>query len=456
MSKRITLLSIFLVLIFASHSLQAAAYYKSSKDLIDTNNDARVGPEESAIYEKSKLEIFDVNRDGKIDAKELEMFNNVDKKILNGGESIDKLNEQEKGPYMKWREFLFSLAFKKDPSTAEKTIAKCYPDRDCSIDLATGMPVGGYHYGNPEAAARDISYNLIVFYAAGLNASMNTIIDEFEKTHPHIKVIAESSGSTLAIRKVTELKRQADIIFSADAAKIKNMLIPEYADWYIKFYRDRVVIAYTDESKYTNEINEKNWYKILTRKDVRYSYVNPDLAPIGYRTLLVLKLADLYYKEKIGSENISDAIKRFCLKENVVNDVAGMLQILEALSLDYGFVYESTAKQHNLKYIKLPDEIDLGSEKFKDFYKQAIVEVISKKTGEKETIIGAPVVFAFTILKETRSPAQAAEFLNFFLGQEGRGIMAKNDQVMLSPCPAYDYEGVPPVLSGFVSQEDFE
>jgi molybdate/tungstate transport system substrate-binding protein len=131
---------------------------------------------------------------------------------------------------------------------------------------------------------------LTIFYAAGLNASMDEMIKEFKKQYPSKEVIGESSGTLLAIRKITELKKEADILFAADAESIKNMLIPQYADWYLTFYRDRVVLAYTERSKYTNEINAQNWYKILLRKDVRFGYANPDQAPIGYRTLMCRSL----------------------------------------------------------------------------------------------------------------------------------------------------------------------
>ena len=147
----------------------------------------------------------------------------------------------------------------------------------------------------------DDSKKLTIFYAANLISSMNGVIEEFKKTHPDTRVIAESSGSVLAVRKVTELNRKADIIFVADYKLIDEMLAPEYADWSILLYRDPMVIAFTEKSRYTNEIDSDNWYKILMRPDVKYGYANPDLAPVGYRTLMVWQLADLYYSEKIDN-----------------------------------------------------------------------------------------------------------------------------------------------------------
>jgi len=232
------------------------------------------------------------------------------------------------------------------------------------------------------------------------------------------------------------------------------MLMPRYADWYISFYKDRVVLVYTDKSKYTNEINAQNWYKILARPDVRFGYANPNLAPIGYRTLMTWQLADLFYKDNIDGKTIYAALKEKCPKEFIMPDVAEMLHILESLSLDYGFVYESTAKQHNLKYIQLPKEIDLSSEEYAELYKQATVEVTSSKTGKTETMKGAPVIFSFTILKDALNYQAALEFAEFFLGPEGQKILAANDQTMIKPCILFAPEKIPGKLSAFMSSKE--
>lgn len=298
------------------------------------------------------------------------------------------------------------------------------------------------------------SDNLTVLYAAGLNAAMNQAFKEFKKNHPKIEIIGESSGTLLAIRKITELNKQADIIFVADALAIKDLLIPKYTDWYISFYKDRVVLAYTERSRYTNEIDAKNWYKILVRPGVRFGYANPGLAPIGYRTLITWQLADLFYKDKLNDKSIYDALKEKCPKEYIMPDVAEMLHLLESLSLDYGFIYESTAKQHNLKYIQLPKEIDLGSEECADLYKQASVEMAPNKTGKTEIIKGSLVTFAFTILRDSPNYRIALEFSEFVLGPRGRKIFADNDQTMMAPCIGFAVDKIPGILKPFLLEEN--
>ncbi|MBU0548211.1 MAG: tungstate ABC transporter substrate-binding protein WtpA [Candidatus Omnitrophica bacterium] len=309
---------------------------------------------------------------------------------------------------------------------------------------------------NPGQSLDEVDFNktINVSFAAGLNSSVNQIISEFKKIHPKAKFIRESGGTLLLIRKITELNQAPDVIFVADALAIKDKLIPEYADWYLKFYKDRIVIAYSDKSKYTNEINNRNWYRVLLRKDVRFGYANPNLAPVGYRTLMSWQLADLYYKTRIDNKSIYDSLKGSCPIENIMPDVAELLRLLESLSLDYAFVYESTAKQHNLKYIQLPKEIDLGSDELSEFYKQAKVEISNKKNAQKEILVGAPITFGLTILKDAANTKGAIEFIKFFLGPEGRKVLNSNYQAMLSSPLAYNAKSVPDELKQFVLPED--
>ncbi|MDD5560709.1 MAG: extracellular solute-binding protein [Candidatus Omnitrophica bacterium] len=295
---------------------------------------------------------------------------------------------------------------------------------------------------------------LNVSFNAGLNSSVHQVINEFKKIYPKVNFVKESGGTLLLVRKITELNQIPDVLFVADALAIKNRLMPEYADWYIKFYQDRIVLAYSDKSKYTNEINNFNWYKVLLRKDVRYGYANPNLAPVGYRTLMSWQLADLYYKEKIENKTIYESLEDSCPTENILPDVAELLNLLESLSLDYAFVYESTAKQHNLKYIQLPKEIDLGSDELSELYKQAKVEISTKKNAQKETLSGAPITFGLTILNGAANSKGAVEFIKFFLGSAGRKILDANYQTMLNPPLAYNIKNVPDELRQFVSPED--
>lgn len=291
---------------------------------------------------------------------------------------------------------------------------------------------------------------LTIFYAANLTSVISELGREFNQLHPDIELATESSGSILAIKKVTDLNRSADMIFVADYKLIDKMLAPKYTNWGIAFYRDRVVIAFTEKSRYTNEIDSKNWFRILMRPDVKYGYANPNLAPVGYNTLIAWKLADIYYKEKIENKTIYEALKEKCPEDYVRPDVSELIPTLESMSLDYLFLYQSTAEQHNLKFIQLPEEIDLGNEKLEELYKQAGIEITDQK-GVNQITFGKPIIFAFTILNDAPNKNAAIDFAKLLLGEKGRAIMKKNFQPQVVPAIAINKENIPEELKTFIT-----
>jgi molybdate/tungstate transport system substrate-binding protein len=279
---------------------------------------------------------------------------------------------------------------------------------------------------------------------------MNELGQEFNKLYPDVELVTESSGSILAAKKVTELNRPCDMVFIADYKLIDEILAPKYTNWGIGFYKDRMVIAFTEKSRYTNEIDSKNWYKILMRPDVKYGYANPGLAPVGYNTLITWKLASLYYNEKINNKTIYEALKEKCPENYVRPDVSELIPTLESMSLDYLFLYQSTAEQHNLKFIQLPEEIDLGNEKFEDLYKQANIEIMDQK-GAKQNIFGKPIVFAFTILNDAPNKTAAFNFAKLLLSEKGQLIMKRNFQPEIVPAIAINKENIPEELKNFIT-----
>lgn len=290
---------------------------------------------------------------------------------------------------------------------------------------------------------------LIIFHASTFSRAINDLVNEFKKIHPQIKVITESSGSREACFKVSQLKRRADILALADYLVIEDLLMPEYADWFIKFAGNQMVICFTEHSKYGDEINKDNWYEILSRPEVKIGRINPDLAPLGYRTLMLWQLADIYYQEKIDGKCIYEALYQNCPPTQVRHEEVELLPLLQNLALDYVFQYLSIAKQHNLKYITLPKEINLSCPDFDSFYRQAKVTLTGKKKGEFSTVYGCSIAYAVTIPKDSLNYRAALEFLKFLLGEEGKKIIQRNHFEVLSKAIASDISKIPQELRVF-------
>jgi len=116
---------------------------------------------------------------------------------------------------------------------------------------------------------------LKIFHAGSLSVPFAEYEKMFEKEHPNIDVEREPAGSVACVRKIIDLGKKADVLGSADYSLIPQMMMPKYADWYVMFARNEIVLAYTDHSKYKDEINSDNWYKILQRPDVKIWILKP-------------------------------------------------------------------------------------------------------------------------------------------------------------------------------------
>lgn len=145
---------------------------------------------------------------------------------------------------------------------------------------------------------------LTVIPAGSLLHPLEEIEAAFESQHPDIDVRVEGHGSIQAVRQVTDLGREIDVVAVADASLIPDMMyIPmneggeNYTNWYVPFAGNEIVIAYTDRSVGAEEVTAENWYRVLARPDVRVGFSNPMLDACGYRALMVTALAEEHYGE---------------------------------------------------------------------------------------------------------------------------------------------------------------
>jgi len=288
--------------------------------------------------------------------------------------------------------------------------------------------------------------NLIIFHAGSLSLPMKELAAEFRKLHPGIKVLLEPAGSVECARKITDLGKPCDIMASSDYQVIDKMLIPKYADWNIKFVSNEMAIVFNDKSRNANQINRSNWYEILLREDVAYGRSDPNADPCGYRSVMTMQLAEKFYK-KPGLTSKLTAKDRNYMRPKEVDLVA----LLESNALDYIFLYKSVAIQHHLRYVELPDEINLRNPSFAKLYNSASVEINGKSPGMKETMKGEPMIYGITLLSNAPNKAAAIEFLTFMLSRDkGMKIMEKHGQPSVIPQQNSNYGKIPDALKHFV------
>ena len=287
---------------------------------------------------------------------------------------------------------------------------------------------------------------LVIFHAGSLSVPLREVSAEFMKANPHITVRAEAAGSRDCARKISDLNKPCDVMASADYTVVENLLMPDHADFNIRFATNEMAIAYTDKSKHADTITSKNWTDILLADGVVFGRADPNRDPCGYRTVMTIQLAEKKLKRPgLAAEMLNKAGQQIRPKET------DLLSLLEAGEIDYLFIYRSVARQHKLKTLLLPDEVNLKSQEMADLYKTAAVKVTGKKPGEFITKKGQPMVYSVTIPKNAPNRLAAEAYVAFLLSDKGKAIMEANGQPSPRPAITDGFDNLPESLKAFCS-----
>ncbi len=281
--------------------------------------------------------------------------------------------------------------------------------------------------------------SLVIFHAGSLSVPFRDISKAFLEENPDIRIYAEQSGSLAAVRKITELNKNCDILAVADYIIIDNIMIPDYASWNYIFAANEMIIAYTDKSKYANEINSENWHKILLRDDTALGRSEPNLDPCGYRSIFVFRLSEIFYQSKGLADKLINK------KQTVIRPKeTDLIAVLETGHIDYLLIYKSVAQQHNLNYVDLPDEINLSNPDMDSIYEQVSIIIDGAVQGEKIEIKASSILYSFTIPHNHKNFESALKYIQFIINPDKGGkILLKNG---MKPICFYDklYEDIIP------------
>ncbi|MBN2075384.1 MAG: substrate-binding domain-containing protein [Dehalococcoidales bacterium] len=280
---------------------------------------------------------------------------------------------------------------------------------------------------------------LTILHAGSLTGAFIGINGEFMHIYPKVEIIDEPGGSAALVRDFIQ-GRECDIVASADFSLIRYLMMPDYAGWYICFASNRMVLRYTDASPYCEEINADNWYEVIQRDGVTLWHMDADGDPGGYRALMVLQLAEKYYNqpglyEKLLKSDNTRLLTRETFQES---------------SKGYAIGYSSRSPRGNARLLALPEEINLSKNEFRDFYRQASVQVSGNNPGETITIRGAPILFGITIPSTSKNRETALDWLKILLSDRGSMILEQAGMTPVIPATTDNPGQVPSELRSFL------
>lgn len=291
------------------------------------------------------------------------------------------------------------------------------------------------------AAADDVP--VTVYVAASLAAPMREALGAYGRARG-VPVAMESGGSLEHARKVTELGRIPDLLVLADHEVFPTLLAPRHVQWWVRFARNRMVIAWTPRSRHAAEMDSARWREILGRPGVEVGRTDPATAPAGYRTLLLLRLAARHYDDPtLEARILANAPPR-----NVRPNAAELVALLEAGELDYIVEYESLARAHGLRYLALPPQVDLGDPARESQYAAVSLRIPGRSTADSLTVRGGAILFALGVPGEAPNRAHGEGLAEFLLRGAGRRIF-REAGIDLLPVPTLVGQGAPESVRSF-------
>ena len=358
-----------------------------------------------------------------------------------------------------------------------------------AVVLTLGLMVGCAEQGRNVLRTE----TLTVYHAGSLYQPFQDLEAKFERTHPGVDLLLESGGSAKMMNKAIAREQAGelppDIVASADYTLIPDRLYePGYADWYVAFARNTVVLCYRDDAPGADDISNgsRTWYEVLRNEPVKYGHSNPDDDPCGYRTPMVLQLAQQYYYDEAASFGLSpdpnadglyDALIPGTESERgrsggtsearpsgsvevVRSKSVELIHLLDSGDLDYAFEYRSVAVQEGLDFIELDDHINLSRTDeevpgVEEFYRQAAVQIVEDAAPPPtyKTETGKSIVYGITIPSHARNRDLAVEFVTLLLSESGINTFeVENGQPFLKP-PLCDHpENLPAAIKDVLAQ----
>ncbi|MFH0988921.1 MAG: extracellular solute-binding protein [bacterium] len=294
-----------------------------------------------------------------------------------------------------------------------------------------------------------LSQELIVFHAGSLTLPFEKILNGFVLENPGVKIQKEIAGSRECARKISELNKPCDIFASADYLVIDQLLIPRHAAWNLKFATNEMTIVYSERSRRAKEINQNNWFDILNDPHIAVGRADPNSDPCGYRTVLTLRLAEqLYARPGLALTLLMKNQKNIRPKE------VDLLALLEAGEIDYIFLYRSVAEQHKLRYLLLPDSINLKKADLEEHYKQVSVQLNGKSPGETIMQAGGSMVYGVTIPNNSPNPVLAKKFIQYLMdSKRGLNVLEAMGQPTIVPSICETYDNLPDELKQYARKK---
>jgi molybdate/tungstate transport system substrate-binding protein len=266
-------------------------------------------------------------------------------------------------------------------------------------------------------SSNDSAGRIDVLSAGSLSIVLGNRIGESFEAETGIDFRGEFHGSNAVMRFVTSGQKSPDVVASADAFLLREKLRPDHAAWDVVFASNAVGITYNPDTEVGRMLeNGRPWYEALSAADSEIARSDPDLDPLGYRTVQMFKLAESYY-------GVDGLAKRLIDRLETDPQEAHLLAGIETGDRAAAVCYRNMAVDHGLPFVGLPDELNFSNPEYGDHYARA-----TYTTDEGETVEGTPVLYNATVLTDADHPESGRRFLRYLL--QNRDVLGDNGLIV--------------------------
>jgi molybdate/tungstate transport system substrate-binding protein len=300
---------------------------------------------------------------------------------------------------------------------------------------------------------------LILYSADAYVLESTTLENAFTNSTGITMAPPKSAGSLLLARQISEGNPVSVFISVSRSAVEPSHLGNESSGWAIAFASDQMALAYSNVTLQNPAANAtvaaynsaiasnttkawNNFFSVVSSGSVKVGFGNPNADPAGYRGWIVLEAAGQAY-----ANNSSFFGNRMISNDGNVTaaSAADLVGPLQTGQIQFLFIYKSAAIAHKLNYLQLPDQVNLGSPKYSQFYSKFSYEL----TSGVET--GGVITLWITVPADSTDTTDSLQFVVF---------VVKNSPTMLSqfglnpltPARLYNSTTVPQPLQELVTQ----
>lgn len=302
-----------------------------------------------------------------------------------------------------------------------------------------------------QSTAQRAKKPLSVLYAGSMtNVMEHKIRPQLAKTLK-IDMQGEGKGSNALGQMIRSGLASPDIFISASPSVNTSDLMGSanhnLVKWYMTLAQDQLVIAYSNKSRFKNQLNKAAkgtipWYQVLESPGFRFGRTDPKLDPKGADTILMMKLAETYYKQPNMGKRILGATEN----PKQVFPEETLLAQLTSGQVDAIIAYKHEAVEWGVPYISLPKQINLGDNQLASHY--ASVQFVGAKGKVKK---GAPIVFTITIPSTVKHKAQAEQFVRYMEVGHGHELLMKDGFTPIATQVSGNQASVPSGLKSMIN-----